>query len=474
MKNSIFSNKKYIKWFVFVIWMIIWYLAAHLVGSELILPGPHAAFKALVKLLGTGDFYLNVLWTVLRTVMGIVISFGLGVVFAVLADRSAPLREFLRLPVNFFKSIPVMAIIIYVILIVKSDWVAVVVCFLMCFPIAYTNILNGLGALDPKRIELGRMLGFSSRQMGRFIITPSLDTQIKTALSLITAMAWKVVVASEVLAIPKHSIGYQMLNSKYYLETADLFAYIIVLIVLSLLMEKLVARITAADPSRLAKAVEKEALKAQPVKKEQRPCDVSFSHVSKSFINEDGSESEALNDFSYEFGGGVTAVLGPSGKGKTTLARLISGFIAPDEGTVDAGSAERTGYLFQEDRLLPWLNVRANMLLACLAGNAAGSDPDAAVKEMASKLEIEDALEMMPHELSGGMAHRVALGRTLLYGGGILILDEPFRGLDDELTDRIIKRIGSELKPLDHGRTVILITHDEELAERLADRVIRL
>ncbi len=474
MKNSIFRNKKYIKWFVFVIWMIIWYLAAHLVGSELILPGPHAAFKALVRLLGTGDFYLNVLWTVLRTVLGIAISFVLGVIFAFLADRSAPLREFLRLPVSFFKSIPVMAIIIYVILVVKSDWVAVVVCFLMCFPIAYTNILNGLEALDIKKTELGRMLKLSGRQMERFIVWPSLDTQIRTALSLITAMSWKVVVASEVLAIPKHSIGYQMLNSKYYLETADLFAYMIVLIILSLVMEKLVARIPAADPARLASAVEKEAAKALPVEEEQGTCKISLSHVSKTFVNEDGTESEALSDFSHDFSAGVTAVLGPSGKGKTTLARLVSGFIAPDEGAVDVETDVRISYLFQEDRLLPWLNVKANMLLACLSGNVSGTDPESVVKEMASKLEIEDALEMMPHELSGGMAHRAALGRTLLYGGGILILDEPFRGLDDELTDRIIERIGSELKPSDHDRTVILITHDEELAERLADRVIRL
>lgn len=474
MKNSIFSNKKYIKWFVFVIWMVIWYLAAHLVGSELILPGPHQALKALVRLLGTGDFYLNVVWTVLRTVLGIVISFVLGVVFAFLADRSAPLREFLRLPVSFFKSIPVMAIIIYVILVVKSDWVAVVVCFLMCFPIAYTNILNGLKALDIKNIELGRMLGLSRRQMERFIIRPSLDTQIKTALSLITAMSWKVVVASEVLAIPKHSIGYQMLNSKYYLETADLFAYMIVLIVLSLLMEKLVARISHADPLRLTKAVEREAAKAETYREETAPVEVIFSHVTKSFVNEDGSESEALDDFSHTFGSGITAVLGPSGKGKTTLARLVSGSILPDEGTVDAGTAGRVSYLFQEDRLLPWLNVRTNMLLACLSGNAAETDAISAVAETASNLEIADALDMMPHELSGGMAHRAALGRTLLHGGNVLILDEPFRGLDDELTDRITERIMSELKPEDHDRTVILITHDEDLAGRLADRVIRL
>ena len=452
--------------------MIIWYLAAHFVGSELILPGPHAAFRALIRLLGTGSFYLNVLWTVIRTVLGIAVSFALGVVFAVLANRSAPLREFLRLPVNFFKSIPVMAIIIYVILVVKSDWVAVVVCFLMCFPIAYTNILNGLGALDVKYIELGRMLRLNDRQMVRYIIRPSLDTQIKTALSLITAMSWKVVVASEVLAIPKYSIGYQMLNSKYYLETADLFAYMIVLIVLSLGMEKLVDRISGMDPLRLSRAAEREAAAAGISGASCGPADVRFDKVTKTFINEDGSLSEALKDFTYTFGNGVTAVLGPSGRGKTTLARLIAGLIEPDEGTIEVLSDScKVGCLFQEDRLLPWLNVRANMLLACLAGKAVY--PEDEVKVMADKLEIEDALDMMPHELSGGMAHRTALGRTLIYGGNVLILDEPFRGLNDELADRIIERITADLKP-EEGRTVLLITHDEELADRLADRMVRL
>ncbi len=474
MKNSIFRNKKYIRCLVLVIWLVIWYLAAHLVGSELILPGPHATVMALIGLVRTETFWFNVLWTLLRTVLGIVISFGAGAVFAVLAGRSIPVREFLRLPVNFFKSIPVMAIIIYVILIVRSDWVAVVVCFLMCFPIAYTNVLNGLEAMDIKNTELGTVSGLSGRQMSRYIIRPSLETQIKTALSLITAMSWKVVVASEVLAIPKFSIGYQMLNSKYYLETADLFAYIIVLIVLSFALEKLVAKLTELVPSRLGRHIESEVIKAEMEVPGKAPEEISFDRVSKTFINEDGGISKALDDFSCKFTPGITAVLAPSGAGKTTMARLITGLDIPDLGKVSVPEDARIGYLFQEDRLLPWLSVRDNMLLSVISGNFTGKDPMKAAEETAEKLEIKDALGMMPSELSGGMAHRAALGRTLLYGGNILILDEPFRGLDEELRDRIIEDIMPELRPDDVPRTVILITHDEELAERLADKVIRI
>ena len=474
MKRNIFAKTTYIRWFVFAIWMVIWYLAAHFVGSELILPGPHSTLKALLKLLGTESFYFNVLWTIIRTALGIVISFVLGVAAAYLAFGSRALREFLRLPVSFFKSIPVMAIIIYVILVVKADWVAVVVCFLMCFPIAYTNMLNGLESLDKKQLELGAGLGLSSKQMNRFIVIPALNSHLRTALNLITAMSWKVVVASEVLAIPKFSIGYQMLNSKYYLETADLFAYIVVLIVLSLLLEKLVDLLACLRSDRLERALEKEisGVSAADLPKNSRA--IVFDHVDKTFVSEEGAEVKALDDFSCVFTPGITAVLAPSGAGKTTMARIIKGFEKPDSGTVTGTEDDRIAYLFQEDRLLPWLTTKGNMLLAFLGGNLSGKDPEKAVSDMAEKLEIADALAMMPSELSGGMAHRAALGRTLLYGGEVLILDEPFRGLDEDLRGRIIDDVKDELRPSDQPKTVILITHDEELAEELADRVVRL
>lgn len=471
MKNSIFSKKEYVKWFIALIWIVIWSLAAFFAGSDLILPGPHSTLAALIGLLKTGSFYLNVLWTILRTVLGIVISFSLGALFAVLAFRNGIIREFLRLPVSFFKSIPVMAIIIYVILVIKSDWVAVVVCFLMCFPIAYTNILNGLEALDLKYLELGRNLGLTGKQMIRFIIRPSLDTQIRTALSLITAMSWKVVVASEVLAIPKYSIGYQMLNSKYYLETADLFAYIIVLIVLSLLMEKLVEKLAGLNMAGLGRSIGRAVQSHAAAGNEEGTARILLDQVTKTYLGE-GGETHALTGFSAEFGPGVTALLGPSGAGKTTVARIIAELTEADGGEVKREGEPRVAYLFQEDRLLPWLKVRDNMMLGLISGGRSEGEAQDKIDAMAEDLEIRDALDMMPHELSGGMAHRAAMGRTLLYGGNVLILDEPFRGLDEELRDRIIERLSGELHPLKGERTVILITHDEDLADRLADRKI--
>ena len=456
------------------VWLVIWALIALMVGNDVILPSPVSTVKALIALIGTGSFYLNVLWTIIRTVLGIVLSFVIGVFFAVLASKNMPLKEFLRLPVSFFKSIPVMAIIIYVILVVKSDWVAVVVCFFMCFPIAYTNILNGLQALDVSRLELGKTLGLSKAQTVRYIIRPSLNTEIKTALNLITAMSWKVVVASEVLAIPKFSIGYQMLNSKYYLETPDLFAYMIVLIILSLLMEVLVGRMAELKPDALGHTLVREMETAPEIFCAKNPIHISFTDVTKTFVSEDGKESRVLDVFNCEFGPGVTAILAPSGAGKTTMARLITGLEAPEEGGVEVPEDARVAYLFQEDRLLPWLSVKDNMMLALAAGNGTELDAEKAVSSMAEKLEISDALGMMPDELSGGMAHRAALGRTLLFGGNVLILDEPFRGLDEDLKGRIIDDISDCLRPIDQPKTVLLITHDEDLAGKLADRVVRI
>jgi NitT/TauT family transport system ATP-binding protein len=150
---------------------------------------------------------------------------------------------------------------------------------------------------------------------------------------------------------------------------------------------------------------------------------------------------------------GAVAVTGPSGTGKTTLLKLLAGLILPTSGSIEGLAGKRVSMVFQEDRLLPWRTALENAALFC------GSEAHA--KEILNALELNDALNKRPDELSGGMRRRTAIARALCYGGDILLLDEPFKGLDDALKLRVAKRMKGAF-PL-----TVLATHDMAEAEMM-------
>jgi len=152
---------------------------------------------------------------------------------------------------------------------------------------------------------------------------------------------------------------------------------------------------------------------------------------------------------------GAVAIFGDSGSGKTTLLRLLAGLIKPMKGEVTGLLDKRVSMVFQEDRLLPWLSARQNVAI-CAADEAAADDSLALV-------ELSDRKGSYPRELSGGMQRRVAIARALAYGGDVLLLDEPFKGLDDELKMRVAARI----RETHRDALIVLSTHDTEDAELL-------
>ena len=450
-------------------WLAVWQAAAQLVSSELLLPGPVDALLALGGLAQTGKFYMDIGWTAARCIMAMALSFAAGIPAAVLSYRSRTARSLLSLPVGFFKAVPVMAIIIYVILLAQSEWVAVIVCFFMCFPIVYTNILEGLDAMPSGYLEVGRIFGLSGAEIVRYIYVPGLLPQIKAAISLTAGLSWKAVVAAEVLSIPKYSLGYEMINAKYYLETADLFAYIFVIVVLSMAFEKLI--------NMGLRRIEWKGYEGSRLHMHESrfsDCPATAPRIEVCGLTKTFEDKYVLDNVNMVLEAGkVTSLMGPSGQGKTTLARIIAGLETADSGDILMGGREsfddsyacRTAFLFQEDRLLPWLNIYDNIALG-----SKGADSEI-IKNLARQLEIETELWKIPDELSGGQRHRAALARTLAADAPLMILDEPFRGLDIALKGRIIDRLWTSGTA---GRTVLLITHSEEDAESLSDKILEL
>ena len=158
---------------------------------------------------------------------------------------------------------------------------------------------------------------------------------------------------------------------------------------------------------------------------------------------------------------GLTALSGPSGCGKTTLLRVMAGLAAPGGGAVSGIDPGRTAFLFQEDRLLPWRTATqhiADVLPRPRRGEAA---------RWLAFAELEGEGGAYPAALSGGMARRLALARCAALGGELLLLDEPFAGVDSERTARILER----LRGL--GVPIVLATHQPEVL-CACDRMIAL
>lgn len=169
-------------------------------------------------------------------------------------------------------------------------------------------------------------------------------------------------------------------------------------------------------------------------------------------------------------------LVGPSGCGKSTVLRAIAGLNAAESGTIAVdgkqvnGPPEHIGFMFQRDTLLPWLTVRGNIEVGLELAGIPGVQRPARIAELLALLRLSEFHDAYPAQLSGGMRHRVSLGRMLAYQPAVMLMDEPFGALDFQTK----VAMGRELLRIWEAerRSILFVTHDIEEAVALADRVV--
>lgn len=161
--------------------------------------------------------------------------------------------------------------------------------------------------------------------------------------------------------------------------------------------------------------------------------------------------------------GSRVALMGPSGCGKTSLINVIAGLLTPDSGKVSVNG--KVSYVFQEPALFPWLTAVDNINVVL----SDGLETLPRAEQLLEAVGLSDCRDKYPHQLSGGQKQRIAICRALAYGGDILLLDEPLKGLDADTRDQVSALLRQEWT----GKTLLLVTHDPSEAQSLCDRVYR-
>ena len=421
---------------IVIFWLAVWHGLALWVDNPILLVTPTQALWRLWELLPRADFWCSVGASLLRISGGFFLGTALGLFLAGASYKSRLLEEVLSPVMTLLKAIPVASFAVILLIWWGSSALAAAISFLVVFPNLYVQTLEGLRAADQKLLEMGRVFGLPFWNRFFYIYRPALKPFVYGAMKISLGMSWKSGVAAEVIGIPDFSIGERLYLSKINLDTAGVFAWTAVVILLSVVFERAVLFLLSLffrwEPSCRRSALKKES------GTEGR---LLLSGVSKSY-----GELSVIKNLSASYGPGEQVLLqSPSGSGKTTLLRLLCGLEQPDEGSILRQG--NCSMVFQEDRLCEDYSAVKNVELVT-------GDRECAKRALRELLE-EEALYKPCRELSGGMKRRVALVRALEADSRILLLDEPFTGMDVQTRERAREYVEKRRK----GRLLVMATH---------------
>jgi NitT/TauT family transport system permease protein len=225
-----------------LIYLAVWEAASLIVGRELLLPAPLATVRRLFELLAKGESWAYAGLSLLRIMSGYLLGVIAGILLAVLTANSRFAESLLSPLRGVVKATPVTSFILLALLWLNSSLVPLFISFLMVLPMVWADTANAILHTDLRLIEMGRVYGLSRAKIIRKIYVPSVLPQFLAACTTSLGFAWKSGVAAEIIALPLRSIGYQLYEAKLRIETVDLFAWTLLVILLSMALEWLLVR----------------------------------------------------------------------------------------------------------------------------------------------------------------------------------------------------------------------------------------
>lgn len=475
---------------IIAFWLVIWELLDRVVDNRLVLAGPIRTFQALCEQVVQVDFWSIVGASFGRIALGFLLSFVVGFVLALAAHRFRLFRDFVEPLISLLRTIPVASFIILLLIWVGNQALTVFLAFFIVLPLIYTNMVSGFESVDKQMLEMARTYGLSKWRTFLYVYRPAFMPFLLSSTKISLGMTWKSGIMAEVLATPLPSIGREMSTARTFLDTPDLLAWTVVVMVCSVLFEQAfmwllkranrpmggmlgakgegvaasnaagdasaedgagAAGVVSADATSAGLAASPVTAAATPV---AVPADVQFENVCKAY-----GANQVLRSVNFELAGGsTTCLMAASGSGKTTLFRVLLGLEPADSGRINGIAPERISMMFQEDRLCSTLTPVENVALV-LPANASRAD----IRTLLAEVLPPDCLDQPAMELSGGMRRRVSLVRAVAHEGDLVVLDEPFTGLDEQTRRRVIEFL------LRHkgNRTLLVATHGEGDAELL-------
>lgn len=223
----------------FVFWVGVWWIVSLIVNKEVLIPSPPSVLVRLFELIKTSDFHLSVLFSVLRITAGFAAAVLLGVISGVLCAKIKVVDTLLSPLLNVIKATPVASFIILALVWINKEIIPVFISALMVLPVIHGNVKQGILETDKQLLEAAKIFGFSKRKTLKVVYLPSVLPYLTAGMKTCLGLAWKAGVASEVLCFAVYSIGNKLYQSKVYLETADMFAWTVTVISISVIIEKL-------------------------------------------------------------------------------------------------------------------------------------------------------------------------------------------------------------------------------------------